>query len=291
MRQAFLTFPHFSLHVFTLQITGKSLANIGALSNTLTQIYKGSHGYVMWNDEIPNGGTSSSKAHAKGVMGYDANSGFFLRHSTPRFPPHRSSGYKGLPDNERIYGQTFLCTTVSLSELNRIAGQYLVMNAQIYDQHTPQFASPYRNITSFSAGTSTHNSAPQAIAFRTTGGTNFWDIAKSKSCSCSLWDHVAIHYRQNMDVLSWGRPLEPSACPPAAKYAVQNVLHINWGSIQYGETDEHSKWGVSKDHSTLCIGDINRMTSQLNRGGGATCFTNTATATAFAKLITSVAQC
>ena len=243
----------------------------------------------MWNDEIPDGGTSSSKAHSKGVMGYSSEAGFLLRHSTPRFPPHKRTGYHGLPENEHIYGQTYLCTSVSLSELNRIAGQYLVMDAQIYDHNTPSYASSHHNLSSFATGAFVHNASPQSITFKTVGGTSFWDIAKSKTCDCDMWDKVAAHYAQGMNVLSWGRPLEPSTC---SRYPVQNIVDISWGSsISYKETEEHSKWGVTKNGQTVCIGDINRMTSQKKRGGGASCLAQSSVASSFAHLIANIEKC
>ena len=64
------------------QITGQSLHNpTNALGNTLSQIYGSSAtGYVMWNDEAPDGQKTSTGAHAKGVMGFDLDGGFLLRY-------------------------------------------------------------------------------------------------------------------------------------------------------------------------------------------------------------------
>lgn len=240
----------------------------------------------MWNDEIPNGATSSSKAHSKGVMGYSSAGGFLLRHSTPRFPPHRSSGYHGLPEDEHIYGQTFLCTSVALAELNRLAGQYLITDAQIYDHNTPSYAA--RNLSDFASGKYVHSAAPQSISFKTVNGAIFSDISKSKACDCDMWNKVSSALHKPMNVLSWGRPLEPSSC---GSLPVQNIININWGSIAYKETDEHSKWGVTLDKSTVCIGDINRMESQKKRGGGTTCFQHAGTARSFSALISGVESC
>lgn len=265
---------------------------MGALGYTLKKIYSGSSGYIMWNDETPDGSVSSSRAHSKGVIGYAQSGGFFLRHSTPRFPPYKKSGYKGLPDEERIYGQTYLCTSLTVSELNRIAGQYLVMDLQVYDYNTPSYISASLNLSKMAQGEYLRNSPPQAINFKTTGGTLFWDFAKGKSCECDMWDMVSLSMRSNMDVLSWGRPLDPSTCPPDNRYAVQNIQSLAWGSqISYGETNEHSKWGITTNHKTLCIGDMNRMASQKKRGGGVSCFNQPTTAAAFAKLVSEVQTC
>ena len=43
---------------------------------------------MAWNDEHPNGSTTSSKAHSKGVIAYNAsiNQGFYFVHSLPKYP-------------------------------------------------------------------------------------------------------------------------------------------------------------------------------------------------------------
>jgi len=43
---------------------------------------------VAWNDEHPDGKTTFSGAHSKGLIAYDADndSGFLLTHSVPKWP-------------------------------------------------------------------------------------------------------------------------------------------------------------------------------------------------------------
>ena len=54
----------------------------------LLLITQGQFGYVMWNDEFPGGDPPvwEGGAHAKGVLGLDQSSGFYLLHSVPKFP-------------------------------------------------------------------------------------------------------------------------------------------------------------------------------------------------------------
>jgi phospholipase C len=59
-------------------------------------------GYYMYNDEKPDGSTSSYRGHTKGVSAFDANGGFFLDHSVPRFPPKAEDAYE-FPANEATY--------------------------------------------------------------------------------------------------------------------------------------------------------------------------------------------
>lgn len=68
----------------------------------------------------------------------------------------------------------------------------------------------------------------------------------------------------------------PSGCNT---YKTMNVKHVTFeSSISFRETKDHAKWAASPMSSNrhlrsnpyvTCIGDINRMTSQRNRGGGA----------------------
>ena len=58
------------------------------MTRTLSQINSLKLESVAWNDEKPDGNTSSTKAHSKGVIGYyqKTSKGFFIVHSIPQFP-------------------------------------------------------------------------------------------------------------------------------------------------------------------------------------------------------------
>ena len=84
------------------------------LYQTLTQLYKGSAsemGWLMYNDEEPDGSTHSSYGHTKGDMVFDNESGFWLVHSVPRWPNPPPGSYE-YPDMEMKYGQSFLCMSL-----------------------------------------------------------------------------------------------------------------------------------------------------------------------------------
>ena len=59
-----------------------------ALTNTFDAFNAGNYSRVAWNDEKPNGQTSSSGAHSKGFIGLDIKNktGFFFSHSIPKYP-------------------------------------------------------------------------------------------------------------------------------------------------------------------------------------------------------------
>lgn len=75
---------------------------------------------LMFNDEDDEDGVSNSKAHQKGVIAFDFNSGngFYLQHSTPKFPPRPG---KPLVYDSKTYGQHFLCIDIDLKGLLNIS--------------------------------------------------------------------------------------------------------------------------------------------------------------------------
>ena len=65
---------------------------------------------LLYNDEHPDGNTSFTAGHTKGVVALGDRRGFWLVHSVPKFPPE--AGKYGYPRTGHMYGQTFLCITL-----------------------------------------------------------------------------------------------------------------------------------------------------------------------------------
>ena len=73
----------------------------------------------MYNDEKPDGSKSFHRGHTKGDLAFDDNTGFWLVHSLPKFPPPATEGYT-YPHNGLTYGQTFLCVSYHTDSLEDI---------------------------------------------------------------------------------------------------------------------------------------------------------------------------
>ena len=74
--------------------------------------------------------------------------------------------------------------------------------------------------------------------------------------------------------------------------SVNDIQELNFGSgFEYKESSDHSKWAVTADGSVFCSADINRMTTQYARGGGAMCMKNAQFATQMKNAITAHDQC
>jgi deoxyribonuclease-2 len=283
-----------------LKVAEGSIRDSRSLIGTLNQIYNRTlSGYIMWNDETPSGHNDESRAHSKGVLGFNENAGFYLRHSVPRYPNYVRNGYQYPPD-EREYGQSFLCVSYGTGDLNTLAKQFLINDPQVYDSYVPSaignrfpslraLANKNNNNYYYSISDVTSN----IVAVRSQGGATFVDFAKSKSWGKDLFeDLVAPYVKADFFVESWGRPLMPSSCRPKYPWNVMNVRDLSFGTgLSFDETKDHSKWAVTTNRNMVCVGDINRMTSQRARGGGTTCFQNSSVGSSIYALITGADSC
>jgi deoxyribonuclease II len=78
-----------------------SIASTSSLTGlTLSSLYESQqHNYVFYNDQPPNMPVSLVYGHSKGILAFDdgTQTGFWLIHSVPHFPPVTKNGY-GYPD-------------------------------------------------------------------------------------------------------------------------------------------------------------------------------------------------
>jgi len=263
------------------------------LVRTLNQLYKNTThvGYVLWNDEAPDGSTNNNKAHAKGIVVFDTSQGFFFRHSIPNFPPAKESGFS-YPASGAIYGQTLICLTLDINTIDTVASQFLVNYPLVYSYGFVGDASKTQNIRNLAVGNHVTAKSNSIVTIHTKKGLAVSDYAKSKEWDNDLWDSlVAPNVKQNFFVETWGRPLMPSLCN-ASKFHILNIKEVKVDSnAVFSETKDHAKWGISEKGNTVCIGDINRMTSQRKRGGGTSCINVDKVYKQFSAIISAKENC
>jgi deoxyribonuclease-2 len=84
---------------------------------------------------------------------------------------------------------------------------------------------------------------------------------------------------------------EGPACPTSG-YDTLDVKGVDFGNgMNWSETNDHSKWAIAVNTTMLCIGDINRMTTQYSRGGGTACFKNLYLMNAFESAVSGLDSC
>ncbi|GAB2495888.1 deoxyribonuclease II family protein [Algoriphagus taiwanensis] len=268
-----------------------------ALSLTLNELFskKSDYGYVAWNDEIPptqsqpKPKNKGNKGHSKGILAFSKaqKSGWYLLHSTPRFP---AIGETQLPEDERKYGQTYLCVSLDYDSINQVAKLIQTQNeGQVYGSELPEVNSDeaiyaLANGTPFSTP-----SQPASLDLKTRAGMPLKFITKNKAWSevksgnqagKDFWkDLVGPELGCNMDVETWRRGLVFGDQDAGQKDKTMDVVDLNLekaGFKGYGWTydQDHSKWGFACETKSywVVVADINRQLSQENRGGGGLAF-------------------
>ncbi|BFZ05877.1 hypothetical protein BsWGS_08916 [Bradybaena similaris] len=281
---------------------------------TLTPIYSGKKQdmmYILYNDEPPSSQASfeSEGGHTKGVVAFDKNSGFWLIHSSPHFPPSDSYSF---PKNSCGNGQSFLCVTFPYKQLGNVARQLWYNEPHIYDKVVPDsFIKDYPDLKKV-IDRHTYPGSPYYSVLQMTslGGQKFTSFAKSGRFGADLYDRlVAPRLQQDLLVKTWSRggggKLD-SNC--STTYKVMKITSISMQAS--GDTfvfkADHSKWAITTSvvgfrkekvlqfqelEKWTCIGDINRMKSQFKRGGGTMCLQNPSVWQAYTSSVDSYEKC
>ena len=95
-----------------------------------------------------------------------------------------------------------------------------------------------------------------------------------------------------------------SFCPPEFSLPSLNAINLSFPCNQqvpgaahpvhcdFHYTSDHSKWGMAKSGAEfVCVGGINRMSSQQQRGGGTVCFEHPALHTQLGNVIRAEQSC
>ncbi|MCW8949074.1 MAG: deoxyribonuclease II family protein [Sedimenticola sp.] len=264
--------------------------NNQALNHTLTSIFNtpDSAGYLVYNDEhVDKEENKSGKGHCKGILAFDktTDSALLLLHSTPRFPANEEST---LPDDEEIYGQTFICISLpDYQSANQIAQQMLYQqNPQVLTESSriPSSLQDDEPLSLLFHGTGVNESdEPSTLRFKSRGGKAFLLIAKSRKWGEDFWlDLVSPVLKCDLVVETWRRGTVTPLQDDRSKTFDEDTLTLDFKitpSLTYGwpYTKDHAKWATALKNSTnslpwVCVADLNRMVSQEKRGGGSLCF-------------------
>jgi len=256
----------------------------GALNLTLDRVFNNpsdTTGWILYNDEKPGdmyGKDNGSLGHTKGVLAFDTKTktGFWLLHSWPKFTEEKPKA-----DPTPKYGQTYLCVSLSLDTLEKIAAQmYDHQQPQTYDCRTADLdkSSP---LVRLSAGvnSSAEGNASVLDDLKTIGGMPFMVIAKNRQWNQDFWNGlVGPTLKDDIDVETWIRGSIPPVADTDGIHKTFDIKYINLGfmgiHVAWPETCDHAKWGITTHNAWICVGDINRMISQRKRGGGTIAFQN-----------------
>lgn len=257
----------------------------GALNLTLDSVFNNpssTTGWILYNDERPlgiPGHDDSNLGHTKGVLAFDTSTqtGYWLLHSWPKFAePHAKA------DPTPMYGQTYLCLSLDLDTLERIADQ--MITHQQPQTYLPRVVNLDKDSALYKLAQTINPNAPGAsnsLDLKTIGGQAFKVIAKNRDWAKDFWNGlVGPTLGEDMDVDTWIRGEVPPISDTDGIHKTYDIKYINLGPLgihmAWPETHDHAKWGITMHSNWVCVGDINRMISQRKRGGGAICMQNEA---------------
>lgn len=260
----------------------------GALSYTTKQLWFDDANYVIYNDQVPkvfnkeydytaNADDVANKfGHTKGYFAFDTyDNGFWLTHSIPLFPvgPNNAENYLGLGNNAKVYAQHLLCFSLKSTMLNDMAKLFLLNRPQIYDAKLT--TEKYETIKHLIDGYYSIVKECDIMNFITSSGTLFTLFAKTAEWNNDLYAGcVTPSEKDTLWVESWIRGSAEGPVCPISDYNTLDINYLDFGTNSWSETQDHSKWAITANKKTICMGDINRMTTQYSRGGGTACFSD-----------------
>lgn len=290
------------------QLSGRRIGDSNSLAaQTLKPLFADAQVLLAaYNDEYPNGTTTSTGGHAKGVVATDGVTGMWLVHSVPRYPTVPDYSY---PTTGEQYGQSLVCMTLSAEGVEKV-GELLVFNEpHFYYERNPllrlseQFPSLERALK---RQWRTEGPFQKDIELRTLGGKQFHLFGKSPRADIELYsDLVAPTLGVNLFVEAWrdGAGNLPDSCDNNNKvFNVEQIAQPDF-FVEFKTTGDHSKWAVSQETGIklhrwrigggdwICVGDINRQQSQHKRGGGTVCHKSSRVADLYRKLVANYEKC
>jgi hypothetical protein len=235
----------------------------------MKQLWSSDVEYIIYNDEPPHQVEYNfSVAHSKGVIMWDNTNAIVITHSIPKFPqgPTLEGEYTGLMENAWDYGQAAACFQVSLSALPQVLNQVYATVPLIYEKSCTNCYESNKKAADKLNDTipcSTYIIDGERVMFM-----------KPSNAEVDIWAScVAPYFGSPVSVESWihGTMDEPY-CPPNYPFATVDIQSLQFPEGQnFTEYEDHSKWGILQE-PLVCFGDLNRVTSQMVRGGSVYCW-------------------
>jgi len=208
--------------------------------------------YIVYNDQtdLLQYKHHHTKGHTKGILCYNKTSISWLVHSVPNFPAFfNGKDISEILESEKKYGQSFCHVLFPIEKLNDVLINLNNMDPNIYistdeikklslKQHKDCFSQVFLE-------------------------DNISHITKSPIVKYDIYEQICFLIKDSLFVETWIRGHEVTE--------TNNVTHTKKIKIKngfYERHSDHSKWAVAKNKPYIFIGDLNRMTSQFERGGG-----------------------
>ncbi|KAF6205451.1 hypothetical protein GE061_019623 [Apolygus lucorum] len=270
-------------------VSKKTMAeNSNIIGRTIENMYEKSDSemWLVYNDQVPTQSRlksafedmwSTTYGHTKGVVGSNADGGFWLVHSIPHFPTLESYVY---PHTALRYGQSAVCISLSADELDKVgnAFKYNIPDF-VKTQYSDELGAKFPTLKEAAEGGKAKK-APwyNSFAITSKGGVSFQAFAKGRSFGKDLYEWLASSLDTDMYAETWQNEPNPLPASCSISKKVMNIHEIVYkqAEVSFKSSKDHSKWAISasSEKPYVCIGDINRALPQEKRGGGTVCMEN-----------------
>uniref|UniRef100_A0A023FZ96 Putative deoxyribonuclease ii n=1 Tax=Amblyomma parvum TaxID=251391 RepID=A0A023FZ96_AMBPA len=257
--------------------------------------------FVAYNDQLPSKFKGTRGGHSKGILmaGTKPREGVvWLQHSVPRFVEDLQQGY-AYPESGRENGQLFLCLSLRLKALNTIAQHLQVQAANVYLSNRPSWASQYQDFWRILNRNYTRSEKRMQVDILLTRqrSQHVLAIAKPPNYPKDIYtEELGTQMNDSIYVQSWQNGAGGAQTMHCTnKYSVNDVgmigVYTKTGRAAFSSKEDHSKWYVTRRKSIFCFSSLNRMRSQMKRGGEITCLIDPRLADLFRKSIVQRNRC
>ncbi|XP_064474139.1 plancitoxin-1-like isoform X2 [Ornithodoros turicata] len=248
--------------------------------------------HIVYNDQPPPPHNKTRGGHTKGALMYDGQSLVWIHHTVPQFFRELHSGNYVYPPNGRENGQVIMCVTFPGNSLPVIAEHLLMQRPFIYDKHKfEKWEKKFPILERLLAENFRKEREGKFFAvskLRSKGGSSFTIISKSPKLQKDIYSELLSKYTTDSQYVETWRNGAGNAMTSTCRglYSVMDVDTVKLKfskskSIEFSYREDHSKWAVSFSKPTFCVGSLNRMKSQFDRGGGVLCINNARVAKVF----------
>ncbi|KAK8788151.1 hypothetical protein V5799_022073 [Amblyomma americanum] len=223
----------------------------------------------------------------------------WLQHSVPRFLQAVTKGYK-YPENGLENGQLFFCISVPVKYADVLAIHLQVQAANVYQRNAPKWAQAYPEFWRI-LNKEYMRRVPKdllKVDFLLTNKRKLvMAIAKPPNYPKDIYtQELGRQMNDSITVQSWKNGAggaQDQHCTP--HYTVTDVTVIGVkttkGYAVFSSREDHSKWYVTRHKGVFCFSSLNRMLSQMKRGGEITCIIDIPLASLFRNSIADRNTC
>ena len=261
---------------------GRITENNNALSRTLQTVYQNRNpeksAYLLYNNEPPHPNSKAGDMFGmtKGVVSFDEDGGYWLSHSVPDFPPKSSQSYS-YPGSALKHGHVHLCISLKKGKIDELWNQFLYTVPYVYDESVPKSMTT-KDLETVLDRRHVDNMVTEPknrMVFTSVDGQEFMHFAKSGQFGKDIYDGwLAPYFRSDFFAQIGKRTTADMKSTCHENVKTLNVQQIKIGDVEFPANMDHSKWGITVAKKWVCIGDGDRSTASLTRGGGLVCLKN-----------------